>query len=55
MDKKYYTLSQANAMLPEIKHRLARIKQMRTQARIISQYLAQAGYAPEEENFEIMA
>lgn len=53
MERKYFTIAQANKMLPKVKARLARIKQMRAQAQVISRYLEEAGCMPDRETFEI--
>jgi hypothetical protein len=53
MTRRYFTVSEANHMIPELESRFGRMLQLHAQIRAAYDRLEDAGFAPEEEDFEI--
>jgi len=52
-DKRYFSVEEANRMIPTLEAAFARMIQINTQIRSIYQRLAETGYAPSHEDFEV--
>ncbi|MDH3315532.1 MAG: DUF2203 domain-containing protein [Gammaproteobacteria bacterium] len=53
MTHRYFTVSEANKMIPELESRFGRMLQLHAQIRAAYDRLENVGFAPEEEDFEI--
>ncbi len=53
MNRRYFTVSEANRMIPELESRFGRMLQLHAQIRAAYDRLDEAGFAPEEEDFDI--
>ena len=53
MTRRYFTVSEANQMIPELESRFGRMLQLHAQIRAAYDRLEDAGFAPDEEDFEI--
>lgn len=55
MGKRYFTVAEANRMIPRLDAAFDRLLQIRIQMRILYERLEGAGFAPTDEDFEIAA
>lgn len=53
MEKRYFTLDEANRMVPRLQDAFDRLLQLRTQMRSLYTRLERSGFAPDEEDFPI--
>src|SRR3989338_10489179 len=53
MEKKYYTITEVNQMIPLLEQAFRRVLQMHVQVQLICQRLDAAGFLPEGEEIEI--
>ncbi len=53
MNRRYFTLTEANQMIPQLEARFRRMLQLHVQIRETYARLTESGYAPEEENFSL--
>ena len=53
MEKRYFTVGEANRMIPVLEETFGRMIQMYTQIRSIYQRLGEAGFAPREDDFSL--
>lgn len=53
MNRRYFTLSEANRMIPQLESRFRRMLQLHVQIRDTYARLADLGYPPREENFSL--
>jgi hypothetical protein len=53
MSKRYFTLDEANAMIPFMEEAFHRIVQMRFQIRSVYRRLEQLGFAPDDDEFDL--
>ena len=53
MDRRYFTIGEANQMIPDLEQSFGRMLQLHAQIRGAHQRLADSGFAPADEDFEL--
>ncbi len=53
MNRRYFTLPEANGMIPELESRFWRMLQLHAQIRSTHERLEEADFAPEDEDFDL--
>jgi hypothetical protein len=53
IDRVYFTVDQANRMIPLLEERFTRMLQLHGQIRIVHERLSPTGYAPEDDEFDV--
>lgn len=53
MNRRYFTVSEANQMIPELESRFGRMLQLHAQIRSAYDRLESIGFAPDEEDFDL--
>ena len=54
MERRYFTLAEANAMIPRLEAAFGRVMQMRLRLKAVFRQLDDRGYAPESDDFEVV-